>query len=133
MPTLPNLKLYAALAALLVAFGAGCFITKMAMHIANEKALKQQEALLIGQCNDDKLSLEKANDNIQKEQGITNSKLAQYKRLLANECVPISGITKPPGTGARPVGANELFDLAAECRNYWVYLKEVEKIKIIPR
>ena len=107
----------------LASFAAGWWVNGVIWEKRLESRLKEQEALLIGQCNEQKKLTEEVSNDYQKKLSAANRKLADLKRMYSNTAVPVTG--KADGldaaaggaklSGKNGIAASSLFELAGEC------------------
>ncbi len=116
----------ASIAAILAAFGAGVYVHSRIAEHTLESRLKEQSALLIGQCKDNIKITEESSNEYQKRLAVANRKLADYRKLYSGITVPITGEAGRSDASSRgavdagkagvPVVA--LLEYGGECEQY---------------
>lgn len=111
------------LTTVLTSFAAGWWVNGVIWEKRSQSRLKEQEALLIGQCNDQKKLTEEVSNDYQKKLSAATRKLADLKRMYSNAAVPVASKADGPDaatrgaklSGANGIAAASLFELAGEC------------------
>lgn len=115
-------------------FTAGGYVTHQWDKSALENALKEQETALIAQCDKDKATTARIdNDQLQKINDLSK-RLSSLKRLHSARCVPVAnsassnnGSTAKAGiAGTHGVTAESLYDLASEGEKYAITLESCQ-------
>jgi hypothetical protein len=125
MPTLSSFRLIAILCAAAALFAAGWYVNGLIWEKRSNELLKEQEAILIGQCNDQKKITEETSNAYQKKLRAADRRLAELKRMYGNATVPITSKTNGSDAAATAIdsrtdaiAASSLIELAAECDGY---------------